>query len=70
MGLLRGAAGRGVGAAALLDTARRLDRFYILTRYPNGFDRGAPREYFGAEDSSGAIADADRILEFCARHVS
>lgn len=54
----------------LVDAARRLDRHYIPTRYPNGFDRGAPRDYFTATDSAEAIADADRILQFCARHVS
>ncbi|MBI4421929.1 MAG: HEPN domain-containing protein [Gemmatimonadetes bacterium] len=54
----------------LLDAARRLDRLYIPTRYPNGFDRGAPRDYFTAADSRQAMADAETILEFCARHVS
>src|SRR2546425_10646876 len=32
-------------SAELLDAARRLDRHYIPTRYPNGFDRGTPRDY-------------------------
>jgi HEPN domain-containing protein len=27
----------------LLETAMRLDRLYILPRYPNGFESGAPR---------------------------
>ncbi|MGH7342969.1 MAG: HEPN domain-containing protein, partial [Candidatus Rokuibacteriota bacterium] len=56
--------------AGLLDAARRLDRHYIPTRYPNGFDRGAPKDYFTAADSGQAIADAEAILGFCARHVS
>jgi len=54
----------------LLDRARRLDRHYIATRYPNGFDRGAPRDYFSAGDATQAISDAEAILGFCARHVS
>lgn len=54
----------------LLDRARRLDRHYIPTRYPNGFDRGAPRDYFTAADSNQAISDAEAILGFCAGHVS
>lgn len=54
----------------LLDAARRLDRHYIPTRYPNGFDRGTPRDYFTAADATQAITDADAILGFCARHVS
>lgn len=54
----------------LLDAARRLDRHYIPTRYPNGFDRGTPRDYFTAADATQAITDADALLGFCARHVS
>lgn len=61
---------RAQWTAALMDAARRLDRHYIPTRYPNGFDRGAPRDYFTAADSSQAIADADFILDFCARQIS
>ncbi len=54
----------------LLDGARRLDRHYIPTRYPNGFDQGAPQDYFTAEDAVGALTDAQRIIEYCASHVS
>jgi HEPN domain-containing protein len=32
--------------AELLDCARILDRFYIPTRYPNGFDHGKPADYY------------------------
>ncbi len=56
--------------AELLDAARRLDRLYIPTRYPNGFDQGTPQDYFTAEDAAGAIQDAQQIIEFCARYVS
>ena len=55
--------------APLLDAARRLDRHYIPTRYPNGFDRGVPRDYFTAADAAQAITDADAILGFCKSHV-
>jgi HEPN domain-containing protein len=30
---------------ALVERAIRLDRFYILPRYPNGFDVGSPKDY-------------------------
>ncbi|MGH7699540.1 MAG: HEPN domain-containing protein [Gemmatimonadales bacterium] len=53
----------------LLDAARRLDRHYIPTRYPNGFDRGAPRDYFTVQDATQAITDAQHVIEFCARRV-
>jgi HEPN domain-containing protein len=61
---------RAAFSAELLDAARRLDRMYIPTRYPNGFDQGAPLDYFTSSDAEVALADASRILEFCARHVS
>lgn len=56
--------------ADLMDAARRLDRLYIPTRYPNGFDQGAPRDYFTAGDATTAIQDAQTIIEYCGRHVS
>ncbi len=56
--------------AELLDRARQLDRHYIPTRYPNGFDQGAPKDYFTPGDAEEALAHADRILAYCARHVS
>ncbi len=43
----------------LVAAARRLDRHYLPTRYPYGFDRGAPLDYFAAEDSNRAIAIVD-----------
>jgi HEPN domain-containing protein len=60
---------RAALSTQLLDAARRLDRHYIPTRYPNGFDRGVPRDYFTAADAAQAIADADAILGFCKSHV-
>lgn len=49
----------------LADVGRRLDKHYIPTRYPNGFDAGAPTDYYTAPEAEAAIEDADRILEFC-----
>jgi HEPN domain-containing protein len=31
--------------AGVVESARRLDKHYIPTRYPNGFDAGAPLDY-------------------------
>ncbi|MCU0573187.1 MAG: HEPN domain-containing protein [Syntrophobacteraceae bacterium] len=50
---------------AVLKSAMRLDKHYIPTRYPNGFDVGAPREYYTDEDSEKAIQDAERVYGFC-----
>jgi HEPN domain-containing protein len=49
----------------LFEAARRLDKHYIPTRYPNGFDQGAPRDYYTAGEAQQAIADAERIYNFC-----
>jgi HEPN domain-containing protein len=46
-----------------------LDKLYLPTRYPNGFESGAPGDYYTEEDSRGAIERAERILAFCRRHV-
>ena len=35
----------------LIEDAIALDRFYIPTRYPNGFDRGIPKDYFTKRDA-------------------
>jgi HEPN domain-containing protein len=56
--------------AEFLDRARRLDRHYIPTRYPNGFDSGAPHMYYAEADAGQAIADAESILMFCKNQVS
>jgi HEPN domain-containing protein len=50
----------------LIDCARILDRFYIPTRYPNGFDDGKPADYYTDTDSQQAIRCAEAILRFCA----
>jgi HEPN domain-containing protein len=49
----------------LLDAARRLDHHYVLTRYPNGFPAGAPRDYYTAAEAEQAIDDAAAILDLC-----
>jgi len=45
--------------------ALRLDKHYIPTRHPNGFDSGAPKDYYTAEEARQAIADAQCIYQFC-----
>ena len=48
----------------LEDAARRLDKHYIPTRYPNGFDTGAPTDYYTAPEAEAAIRDGEMVLEF------
>jgi HEPN domain-containing protein len=53
----------------LIDRAKNLDLHYIPTRYPNGFERGAPTDYYTRSQAERAIADAQAIVEFCRRQV-
>ncbi len=50
---------------ALVDDARVLDKYYIPTRSPNGFDSGAPTDFYTQEEAKQAIHQAEAILEFC-----
>jgi HEPN domain-containing protein len=50
---------------ALIDRAKQLDKHYIPTRYPNGFERGAPTDLYTLQEADEAIANAEAIIEFC-----
>ena len=59
-----------VGApATLIEAASRLDKHYILTRYPNGFASGYPGKLYTRGEAEGAIADAEQVIELCRRHL-
>jgi HEPN domain-containing protein len=64
--LLEGLAERVSISADLLDAARTLDKHYIPTRYPNGFDQGFPGDYYTKKEADEAIAYARQIIGFCA----
>ncbi len=49
----------------LVDRAKALDKHYIPARYPNGFETGAPTDFYTAEEAEAAIAIAGEIIEFC-----
>ena len=42
--------------------ARRLDRFYIPTRYPNGLPAGAPFENYDRNDLLQAVEMTERVV--------
>lgn len=46
-----------------------LDKFYIPTRYPNGFDSGAPVDYYTQIEAEAAFVAAQNILRFCGSHL-
>ena len=52
---------------ALINQAKRLDRFYIPTRYPNGLPGGCPFQVFTAEDISEACEDVKEVMDVCKR---
>lgn len=53
----------------LLDPARRLDRYYISTRYPNGLPGGSPYQAYTAEDLAQAAQDVERVCTVARRFV-
>jgi HEPN domain-containing protein len=53
----------------LMEKAKGLDRFYIPTRYPNGFESGAPMDYYLKRDAEGCLADAKQVIEFCKKRI-
>lgn len=63
--LLVGLRERAEVPEALVSAGRRLDRFYVPARYPNGWSAGSPQDYYGNEDAERAIADSEQVLRFC-----
>ncbi len=45
--------------------ARVLDRYYIESRYPNGFPEGSPFDYFDEKIAKEAHNAASKIFGFC-----
>jgi HEPN domain-containing protein len=63
--LLEGLPQAALPDQALIDIAKKLDKHYIPTRYPNGFDEGAPVDLYTRDEAEEAIANAEAILRFC-----
>jgi HEPN domain-containing protein len=53
----------------LVDVAKALDKHYIPARYPNGFERGAPTDFYTHDEAELAIRQAEAILEYCRRQI-
>jgi len=54
----------------LMEGAKILDKYYIPARYPNGFDTGAPVDYFTEKEAKEAIDYADKIIRFCKDNIA
>jgi HEPN domain-containing protein len=68
--LLAQLSGEAKPDADLIDRAKALDKHYIPTRYPNGFERGAPVDFYTRNEAEEAIKNAEAILEFCRNKIS
>jgi len=53
----------------VLDAAKRLDKHYIPSREPNGFDSGFPGKLYTRGEAKKAIEDAREIVDFNRRHL-
>jgi len=49
----------------IIKVCRRLDRYYIPTRYPSGLPGGIPFQYFTEEDIKNALNDTEKVVNFC-----
>ncbi len=50
--------------ARSIEPAKRLDRFYITTRYPNGLPGGSPFQVYSLSDLETAFDDLSVIFKF------
>ena len=64
-GLLRAISDKITVSPGLLESAKILDKHYIPTRYPNGFDSGIPGDYYTENEAQEAIRNAGEIIRFC-----
>lgn len=64
-GLLKALNDKVAVSEELLECAKILDKHYIPTRYPNGFDSGIPGDYYTENEAQEAICNAGKIIEFC-----
>ena len=46
------------------EPAKRMDRFYITTRYPNGLPGGSPFQVYSLSDLETAFEDLSAIFKF------
>lgn len=65
--LLGGLAGTDAVDEDLITCAKVLDKHYIPTRYPNGFDDGAPSDFYTRQEAETACECARKIIDFCTR---
>jgi HEPN domain-containing protein len=52
------------GFQQISEQAKRLDRFYITARYPNGLPGGSPFQLYSLSDLQSAVEDLTKIINF------
>ncbi len=68
--LLANLPGNVVVPKELIDKAKVIDKHYIPARYPNGFESGAPTDFYTSGEADTAIEIAGEIIEFCKNHIN
>ncbi|NVM53286.1 MAG: HEPN domain-containing protein [Candidatus Helarchaeota archaeon] len=53
-----------IDVSSILTICRRLDLFYIPSRYPNAHSTGSPYEYYDDDIAQEALENAQKILNF------
>lgn len=48
----------------------KLDKYYVITRYPNGLPGLIPAEYFDEDEASKAITSANAIIEHASQRMA
>jgi HEPN domain-containing protein len=51
----------------LRDVCRKLDQYYVPTRYPNGLPGGVPHEMYTSDQATQALEGARRVLDVVMR---
>jgi len=65
------AEGKGIDIPpSVLEASMELDKYYIPTRYPNGFASGKPADYFSRRDAERALRSAREIFRFYEGYLS
>lgn len=57
-----------VPVSSIKNAARKLDEYYITTRYPGQY--GGPEGLYGKTDAKNAVTAAEKILHFIRRQMS
>jgi len=53
----------------IMNETRRLDRFYIPTRYPNGLPGGSPFQIYTERDLTEAFEDLKKVIDLADKHL-